>query len=78
MSKYPFIILNTAFIGFENLLVGKVETRTVIVKNSSLVQTNINIEKVVDNHDDNSFSINMDKFTLQPHGEVKVAIKYTP
>jgi len=78
MSKYPFIIVNTQFIGFESLLVGKVETRTVAVKNSSLVQTNINIEKVVDNHDDNSFSISMDKFSLAPQGEVKVAIKYTP
>jgi len=59
MSKYPFIVINNERVNFESLLVGKVAQHTVSVKNSSLVATNIRVEKISDDDKDNSYTLSL-------------------
>ena len=78
MSKYPFIVINNEKVNFESLLVGKVAQNSVTVKNSSLVATNIRIEKISDDDKDHSFSLSLHEAHLAPQGEAKITISYTP
>jgi len=78
MSKFPFIVLNKDEIDFESLLVGKTMSHKVTVKNSSLVQTNIKVEKIKDDEKDNAFSTNFSEGVLPPHSEAFITIEYKP
>lgn len=69
MSKYPFITTNQEKCDFESLLVGKTASETITVKNSSLVNTKIILEKCSDDNKDNSFSCNFSSGVLAPNEE---------
>jgi hypothetical protein len=78
MSKYPFITLNQEKIDFESLLVGRQESETITVKNSSLVKTSITVEKCADDGKCSAFALNFHQGVLGPNEEQKITVTYTP
>ena len=57
IGKYPFLTINQEKFDFETLLVGKVATKDVMLKNQSLVPAHFTVEKINDDGKDVSFSI---------------------
>ena len=57
IGKYPFLTINQERFDFETLLVGKVDSREVLLKNQSLVPAKFTVAKVNDDGKDVSFSI---------------------
>jgi len=48
------------------------------VKNSSLVATNIRVEKISDDNKDHCFNLSLWEAYLGPQGEAKITVSYTP
>lgn len=57
IGKYPFLTINQERFDFETLLVGKIASKEVMLKNQSLVPAKFTVEKVSDDGKDVAFSI---------------------
>lgn len=78
IGKYPFVTLNQEKFDFETLLVGKVSSKEVVLKNQSLVPAKFTVEKVDDDGKDISFSIDNYNGTIPPNASFKITVKYIP
>lgn len=78
IGKYPFLTINHEKFDFETLLVGKVAEKDVILKNSSLVPANFQVEKVNDDGKDLAFSIDNYSGSVPPGSSFKITVKFTP
>ena len=78
IGKYPFLTINQERFDFETLLVGKIATREVMLKNQSLVPAKFTVEKVNDDGKDVSFSIDNYSGTIPPNASFKITVKYIP
>ena len=78
IGKYPFVTINQEKFDFETLLVGKVSSKEVVLKNQSLVTAKFTVEKVNDDGKDVSFSIDNYNGTIPPNASFKITVKYIP
>jgi len=78
IGKYPFLTINHEKFDFENLLVGKIVSKDVIIKNNSLVPAKISVEKVNDDGKDVAFSIDCYDGVVPPNTSFKITVKYVP
>lgn len=78
IGKYPFLTINQERFDFETLLVGKVASRDVMLKNQSLVPAQFTVEKINDDGKDVSFSIDNYSGIVPPNASFKITVKYVP
>lgn len=78
IGKYPFLTINHEKFDFENLLVGKIMSKDVIIKNNSLVPAKISVEKVSDDGKDVAFTIDCYEGLVPPNTSFKITVKYVP
>lgn len=78
IGKYPFLILNQDKIDFEELLVGKVDAKSLLLKNNSTVAAKFAIEKVSDDGKDVAFSLEQYDGMIPPGGVFEITVKYIP
>ena len=78
VGKYPFLLINHERFDFESLLVGKVASKDVILKNSSLVPSHFSVEKVNDDGKDLAFSIDNYNGVVPPSSSFKITVKFLP
>ena len=78
IGKYPFLTINHERFDFETLLVGKVASKEVILKNNSLVPAHFTVEKVNDDGKDLAFSIDNYNGVVPPNASFKITVKYVP
>ena len=78
IGKYPFLTINQEKFDFEQLLVGKVTSKDVVLKNNSLVPAHFIVEKVNDDGKDVAFSIDNYNGVVPPNASYKITVKYVP
>lgn len=78
IGKFPFLNLNQTKIDFEELLVGKVESRKLMLKNNSTVPASFSIEKVSDDGRDIAFSLEQYEGEIPVGGSFEITVKYIP
>jgi hypothetical protein len=78
IGKYPFLILNQDKIDFEELLVGQVDSKKLILKNNSTVPALFQIEKVNDDGKDLAFSLAQYEGEIPVGGSFEITVKYIP
>ena len=78
IGKYPFLTINQERFDFETLLVGKIASKEVLLKNQSLVPAKFTVEKVNDDGKDVSFSIDNYSGLIPPNSAFKINVKYIP
>jgi hypothetical protein len=77
VGKYPFLTISSEKMDFETLLVGKVATKQLLLKNESLVSGKFTIEKA-DESNDPSFSLDYYSGTIPPNSSFVITVKYVP
>jgi hypothetical protein len=78
IGKYPFLILNQDKIDFEEILVGKVDSKKLVLKNKSTVPASFHIEKVSDDGKDVAFSLEQYEGEIPPGSVFEITVKYIP
>jgi hypothetical protein len=78
IGKYPFLILNQDKIDFEELLVGKVDSKKLMLRNNSTVPAHFSIEKVSDDGKDVAFSLEQYEGEIPVGGSFEITVKYIP
>lgn len=78
VGKYPFLTISQERIDFETLLVGKLASKDIVLKNKSLVPAPFSVEKVHDDGKDVAFSIDYYQGTIPPNASFKITVKYVP
>jgi hypothetical protein len=78
VGKYPFITVSSEKIDFETLLVGKISSKEILLKNSSLVPAEFSVEKISDDGKDIAFSIDYYHGIVPPNSTFKITVKYIP
>lgn len=79
IGKYPFITTNSTKIDFESLIVGKQETKEIIIKNQSPVPAVFQINRLEeDNFKDNAFVLDYTHGEIPPKATFLVKITYKP
>lgn len=78
IGKYPFLTVSTTSIDFDTILIGKVDSKTITVKNNSLVSGQFTIEKAHDDGKDPSFSLDYYSGDVPPNSLFAITVKYVP
>lgn len=78
IGKYPFLTINQERFDFETLLVGKIASKEVMLKNQSLVPDKFTVEKVSDDGKDIAFSIDHYEGIIPPNASFKITVKFIP
>lgn len=78
IGKFPFLNLNQTKIDFEELLVGKVDAKKLLLRNNSTVPASFTIEKVSDDGKDIAFSLEQYEGEIPVGGSFEITVKYIP
>lgn len=78
-GKYPFVTLSQNKVDFEELLVGKIASKELILRNASEVPTNFIIERVQsEENKDPAFSLDSYEGIIPPKAAFSIEVKYVP
>lgn len=78
VSKYPLLSVSDTALDFEELLVGKSETKEILIHNTGQVPTQFRIEKEKSEDEDSAFSVGAKKGYIPPGESFVVVFKFQP
>lgn len=78
VSKYPLLSVSDTALDFEELLVGKSETKEILIHNTGQVPTHFKIEKEKSEDEDSAFSVGVKKGYIPPGESFAVVFKFQP
>jgi hypothetical protein len=78
IAKYPQLSVSDSNLDFEELLVGKTETKEILIYNTGVVPTYFRIEKEESEQDDTAFTVGTKKGQIPPGESFAVSFKFQP
>ncbi len=78
IGKFPFVSINHERLDFESLTVGKEASKTVSLRNYSLVKAEFNIDTMNDDGKDNSITLSSRSGVIEPGATQTIVVTYLP
>lgn len=78
IGKFPFVNISDEKLNFEQMTVGKSETKKITLRNNSLVVANFTVDKLNDDGKDQSFSLSISSGSIPPGGSSIIWVTYAP
>lgn len=78
IGKFPYVNISDEKLNFEQMTVGKSETKKITLRNNSLVPAKFSVEKINDDGKDMSFNLSEIEGSIKPGSAITLVVNYNP